>query len=163
MGIVYTPESEYAKELAKWNTPRSQGGMRPDHPEMYPAMLYKANKRPDGKYTVIEVDDRFFSGHPGSAEAWSRANYITVRDESEERRKLNEGWRKSPGEAMEYAERFEREMARAAAERAYADRNMSDAAKSEAAQAEAATMEHVPEVPTKRGPGRPRKERPADS
>ena len=42
MPVVYTPESEYKKELDRWNTPKRQGGFAPDGHEEFPLMLYKA-------------------------------------------------------------------------------------------------------------------------
>lgn len=145
----WAPESHYAKEMAKWNKPRSQGGMRPDGFEPFPKMLYRA-RRPDSGGPILCVDPR--------NEQWSTANQHTVGNEAELERAMREGWRKSPQEAIAYAQGLEDDIANAAAHRAYEDRNMGEKAKAEAQAADEATAEHLPEIqeaPRRRG--RPRK------
>jgi len=136
--------SHYAREARKWNTPRSQGGMRPDGYEPYPAMMYRARKRVDartgepyGPFVIIDpYDERF-----------SESNCLTVRDERERDRAHREGWRDTPEAAMAYATGEEYKVAIAAAERHEAERNMSPAAQAEAAAVDAKTSHHVPEIP----------------
>ena len=142
MPILITPESELGKELAKWNKPYTY--------QPYPRMLYKAQRRPDGVPSVGEVDDKFFGGNPGGAEAFSATCQKTVEDEREETRAIEMGWRGHPKEAMEFFEEREKALGASAAHRAYEDRNMGEKAKAEAAAAEATTVEHVAEVPEKK-------------
>ena len=149
MPVVVNPDSEYGKELAKWNVKRPFAA--------FPKMLYRAQKRPDGIVSVQETDDRLFGGNPGAAEAWTATCQKTVKDEYEMQKAMEGGWRKSHAEALEHFEKREQYKGNVAAHRAYEDRNMSEAAKSEAAAVEASTEEHVPEIPEKRRPGRPRK------
>lgn len=149
MGVIITPESEYGKELVRWNKPYVF--------QPFPQMLYLARRRPDGVMSVGETEDSVFGGRPGAAEAFTGTCQMTVKNESELNRYLELGWRPSPQEAMDRLKSKERLISDAAAHRAYEDRNMSDAAKAEAAAADAATPEHVAEVPEARRRGRPRK------
>lgn len=153
MSLIITPESDLGKELARWNKPYDPSDPR----NQFPKMLYQAVKRKDGTPSVGEVDDSTCGGTTGAAEAFNRRCQLIVKSEQEEREALGRGWRLSPADALARFEEKERSIANAAAHRAYEDRNMSDAAKAEAAAADAATEEHLPEVPVKRGPGRPRK------
>jgi len=137
MGVVRTGESAYDKEFVKWDTPQSQGGMKPDTFQPFPAMLYKAHQRDNGQWAVSDPFD----------ENWIRRCYLIVRDDAEMRRHLDNGWRPTPAEALAYAERHQRAIADAAAERHYADQRLSESAQREAAAADAATNDHVPDVP----------------
>ena len=124
-----------------------------NHP--YPKMLYRAQQRPDGVWSVGETMDRMFGGQPGSAEQFTNTCQTIVKSEEEHRKAKDNGWRDTMGEAMDYQRGLEKAVADAAAFRHYEDRNMSEAAKAEAAAADDATMDHVAEVPRKHG--RPRK------
>jgi len=137
MGVVRTGESAYDKELMKWDTPQSQGGMKPDTFQPFPTMVYKAHQRDNGQWAVSDPFD----------ENWSRRCYVIVRDDAEMRRHLDNGWRHTPAEALEYAERHQRAIADAAAERHFADQRLSEKARREADAADAASNEHVPDVP----------------
>lgn len=139
MAIVITPESEYGKELAKWN--------KPYRFEPYPKMLYRAQRTASGKWSVGDPMD----------ESFTRSCQLIVRDEVEERRANDNGWRETQGEALAYQKSLDDEIARAAAEEAYRVSKMGKKAQAEAAAADAETMDHVAEVPEKRRPGRPRK------
>lgn len=154
MGVVYTPESEYAKELVKFEqhvTPLTMAvGKPPGNPYVYrpfPAMLYKMRRRDDGVPMIIDPQN----------EAWSAGNYMTVNDERELSRAVEAGWRPSVKEAEEFFHSRERATSNAAAERAYTDARMSEPARREAAVAEAETHEQLPEIPEKKRRGRPRK------
>jgi hypothetical protein len=149
MPVLITAESQLGIEMAKWNV------KRPFSP--FPRMMYMAQARPDGIMSVGETLDSIFGGQPGSAEAFSTRCQMEVKDEDEMNRRLEQGWRCTPGEAKERLEAKEKAIADTAAHRAYEDRNMSEAARAEVAEAEAATEHHVAEVPEKRRPGRPRK------
>lgn len=157
MGIVRTGESTYDKEMAKWDTPRSLGGMRPDGYEPFPKIVYKAHQADNGKWvcslSVWSDEDR------AAAEAWQRRCQRLVQSEGDYRAALNDGWRDTPVDAEAYAQKIQTEIADAAAERHYRDARMSEKAQREAAAADAASDAHVPDIPAakKRG-GRPRKE-----
>lgn len=141
------------KELAKWQRPANYN---PDAPEnQFPRMLYLAQKRPDGVVSVNETSDAPWNNITGSADQFNRTCQRIVKTEAECIRAMEQGWRKTQAEAMVRHESKEKHVADSAAHRAYEDRNMSDAAKAEVAQIEAETVEHVAEVPRKRG--RPRK------
>jgi hypothetical protein len=153
MGVIVTAESEYGKELAKWNAKRP--------PAAYPRMLYRAQLRPDGVYSVHEVDDRVFGGRPGAAESWTFGCQFTVNDEAEHRKARDGGWRDSHAEAMEYQRGLEKFVSDAAAHRHHEDRLMGEQARAEAEAADASTVDHVAEVPEKRRgwpKGKPRKQ-----
>jgi uncharacterized protein YdiU (UPF0061 family) len=156
MGIVRTGESTYDKEMAKWDLPRSLGGMRPDGYEPFPKMVYKAAQQDNGKWTcslqVWSDDER------PAAEAWLRRCQKLVRSDAEYRDALNDGWRDSEPEAVEHAHKVQTAIADAAAERHFRDARMSEKAQREAAAADAASEAHVPEIPVASKRGRPRKE-----
>lgn len=139
MGIQISPESELGKEMAKWE--------KPYRFEPFPKMLYRANRRPDGKPSCSEADDRLFGGQPGSAELFSATCQMVVQSETELTKYLEMGWREGPTEAMEYFEQKEQGLGNAAAHRAHDDRNMGEKAQAEVKAAEDATSEHVPEIP----------------
>ncbi|HEX6038914.1 hypothetical protein [Longimicrobium sp.] len=133
-------KSNYEKEVERWNTPRSQGGMRPDTFQAFPVMVYRA-RRPErgGPYLVIDPRE----------EAWSMGNCATARNEEELDRYLRQGWQRTPGEAIEHANREDERIANEAAARAHSDRRLSEKAKGEAAEADAETADHLPEIPEK--------------
>jgi uncharacterized membrane-anchored protein len=133
-------ETYAAKELRRWNTPRSQGGMRPDRHEEFPAMVYKA-RRPDSGGPILSNDPR--------NESWSAQNQLIVKNERELEKALSDGWRRDPQEAIAHANALEDAISTAAAHRAYEDRNMSERAKAEAKVADEATADHMPEIPEK--------------
>lgn len=130
-------ESGWVKEQRRWNTPKSQGGMRPDHFEEFPKMVYKA-RRPDHGGPILAIDPR--------DERFSEQNCKTVGNEQEERHALEHGWRASPAEAVAHAVALEDAVATAAAERQNADKRLGERARAEAAAVDDASSEHVPEV-----------------
>jgi hypothetical protein len=136
------------QEMAKWEV------KRPFAP--FPRMMYMAQRRPDGVYSVGETEDRLAGGN---VESFNARCQMVVNSEQEMSAALERGWRPTPREAMERHEAKETAISTAAAHRAYEDRNLSDAARAEAAAYEASTPEHVAEIPVqRRGPGRPRKD-----
>jgi hypothetical protein len=146
MGIDFStnPQASIGRdeELKKWNTPKSQGGYRPDHYEPFPKMVYRGKADDGGKF-ILE------------SQIVKTASDLSVAH--------GQGWWEGPDRAKDAydAERAERGMY--AAERAYTDRRMSEPAQREALTADAAYPGHMPEVPeTKRGPGRPPKLRTED-
>lgn len=148
----WNQNSNYAKELRKWDLPKSQGGMRPDSFQMFPKMVYRA-RRPDSGGPILSVDPR--------DEKFSAQNQLIVNSESEWTKAKDNGWRDTPQEAIAYANSLEDAVSMAAAHRAHEDKRMSEKAKAEAAAADAETAEHLPEIPEKRRVGRPRKVDPA--
>ncbi len=167
MGIVRTGESEFDKEMAKWDTPRRMGGYGPDGYEAFPMMLSKAQKKANGQYAVHEMPPMRWLYAPGQigdaqwdqavlmAEEFTRRCQRTVRNQQEYERALADGWVVGQEQALAAAESYERAIADAAAHRAWEDRNLSEPAQREVAAVEAETHEHVAEVPRKRG--RPKK------
>lgn len=160
MPVLVNPESELGKELAKWDTPRNQivphtnppvYGMKPVGYERYPAMLYKAFKRENGKHMCLEpvpaeylfqkADE--YARAVNAAEAFNRSCMRTVHSEGEERQAANEGWRKSPKDAIDHLEACEKAIADAAAEAAAAATRMTPKAQAERKAREAATADHV--------------------
>jgi hypothetical protein len=136
MPIQWTPESEYVKELAKWeirptalvSAEMIQALGRPLVPpfQEYPKALYRA-KAATGGPTIN--------------------GYIVAQDEAHERRLLGQGWSLSQEAAIEAVLAHDTAVAQAAAERAFVERRMSDRARAEARAADEATPAHVPVVP----------------
>lgn len=62
MPVVHTPESEYAKEMKRWEAHHTQYGApgRPYAYQAYPTRMYKATRQPDGSRT--------FEGHTANDE-----------------------------------------------------------------------------------------------
>ncbi len=143
MGVVFTQESAYAKEMRKWESyPTEFGkGEKPFRMQEFPKALYK----------LIHV----------SGKGLEIESSVTVMDADEERKQRAKGFAMLP-EAQERAERQQTEFAKLAAEREYeiAHGRISEKATKEVRQAEA---EHgamhlpaVPETPIKKR-GRPAK------
>ncbi|MEK9725817.1 MAG: hypothetical protein VW405_20360 [Rhodospirillaceae bacterium] len=170
-GIVIVPGSNYAKEMEKFEQFPSKYGTNPGNPYVYrpfPKMLYRAQLY-QGVMACMAAppDSGEFKGSPDEYQrACEAAQRFTdkcqriVHSEAEMARAMEDGWRRTPAEAVAYLEGREKDRATATAERNYADRNMSEPAKREAAAAVAAVGgEHLPELPEqpKRRRGRPRK------
>lgn len=153
----WPPQSHHAKELRKWDMPKSRGGMRPDSFQMFPKMMYMARKRANGQWATSEPEPPSF-GYEKDTD-WNRACqaaahftescHRTVQNEREYDQARGQGWRDTPDEAMAYREALDNEIDRAAAHRAYEDRNMSERAKAEAKVVEDSTPDQVPEIPEK--------------
>lgn len=135
MGIVRTGESEYDKELRKWDLPKREGGMNANGMEPYPVMLYKAVERENGKVVCGDPLDEQFT---------ARCQTI-VFSPSEEQRAREQGWRESPKAALAHHEAIQQEIAQAAAEAAHAAQRMSEKARTERKGREDATHRHVTE------------------
>lgn len=170
MGVVRTGDSEYDKEIAKWDTPRRQGGYRPDGYEQFPMMLSKAQKKPNGQYSVHEQPPLRYLYPAGSmgdaewsmavlrAEEFTKSCQMTVRSQQEMDRAVSNGWVVGQEEALAAAQKWETAIADAAAERLYRDQHMGEKARAEAAAIDASTSEHIADIPApKRRPGRPAK------
>jgi len=149
-GARISRESPLGKELEKWER-------KPDWtPEKnpFPKMLYRAEHRPDGKRSVHEVNDALFpvQGEKGSiiqagaAEQWSRRCQLTVHNEAEMIRAMENGWRAHPKEALEVLEAKDNAVAAVTAERHHKDARMSEPAQREAAAVDQTTLKHLPEI-----------------
>lgn len=177
MPVLFNPNSEFAKEMAKWEQFPSQwtaGGLQPGNPPRgvrpYPRMLYCAHRNPSGQWAVsMDPPSRF--GFRDENE-WDRAcqdaqrftescqKIVPNEEEHRKARESGEGWRDHPKEAMEFREALEKAIGDAAAERNWRDRNMGEKAKAESAAAEAEHFGHLPEIPEQpvvKRRGRPRK------
>ncbi len=154
MGIAHNPDSVYAREMARWDLPKREGGFRPDSFEAFPAMLYKAH--PNAQGTVMCGDPRAAMGD-AQAETFSRKCQLLIRSQEEADRATRDGWAATPDEALARYESDQRGVADAAAARHFTDQRMSAPAQAEATAADAATHAHVADVPVPRKRGRPTK------
>lgn len=132
MPVEYGSQSEYAKEMRKWNSNYSEFGTpgRPYAFQEFPKRLYKAD-RVDGKIVIVD-----------------QAN---ARDEQDVLNLLSRGFVEGgPAKAFEAIERQQTAHGELAAEREYEIRHgkLSEQAVAEvrAVEAEAGSV-HVPEIP----------------
>jgi hypothetical protein len=137
--VVINPESEYGKEMARWN--------KPWRFEKYPQCLYMARQSPTGKWTCQETDDGLFGGSFGAAERWTTGCQRTVRNDAEYEQAINEGWRDTAPQALAHRKALEDAVSTAAAEEKFRLQRMSEKAQAEYNKADAAAFEHLPEKP----------------
>lgn len=167
-GIEWSDQSNFAKEMRKWDTPKSQGGYKCDGFEPYPKMLYRAQLHTLSNTMRVMTDRDILSPDNTvvilSKESFDASCQMIVHDEHEHEKAKANGWRDTPQAARDYQDGAETEKAVAAAVRAHEDRNMSDRAKAEIKVVEEHSgTEHVaemPEKPRRRGgwpKGKPRK------
>jgi len=154
MAIIHNPDSEYSREMQQWNTQKQHGGKNANGFEPFPAMLYKAFARDNGK---VMCGDPLAAVGDAVGEAFSRSCQLIVQNEYERDNAVRAGWALDPDLAMAQYEREMRSIAEVTAQRHYADQGMSELARAEATQADNATHEQVPSLPSKRKAGRPRK------
>lgn len=165
MGIVYTPESAHAKEMAKWELlPTAEcpvellravtdagehkglgfhGYQRPFQ-EFPKAMHLAGRSKPSGVPVIIDAQK--------------------ADGPDEEARWMSRGYRSGHDKAIEALHERDQVDAVGAAHRHYEDRNMSAKAREEAAEIDRATSRHlgeIPKAPVKKR-GRPVKVRPAE-
>lgn len=135
MPVFIAPETPAGKEHWKWDhyqdetNPHDSSikGMRPRGFQPFPAMLYKATRDEAG---FLSMESRI--AHDASEqERWARDGFVPG----------------GQGAAVEALNRFEDEIAKAAAERAYAERSMSSKAQAEAKAIDDSTDRHVPVIP----------------
>ena len=173
MPVVINPESEYAKELRKWEQfpEKVNGTMYPaGNPYVYrpfPKMLYKAQTWPRTGKAACFAPPVSPYGWPNQdqyqqalleAEHFTTSCQRTVKDEGEYGLARGQGWCESPQDALAHYEAAQKALSDAAAEAAFMAARMSEAAQREFNAAQAATHEHVADVDApKRRPGRPRK------
>jgi hypothetical protein len=143
VGIVHTPDSEWAKEATKWeaNYTVMGEGKRPYVKRDYPMMMYKAGNPPGGGIGILDTE--------------------IVMHEAQRTRQRQMGFRDTPLEAIEAFEEEQTEYARLAAEREYEKKNkLSPKARAEVQAHEDEASGHlptIPETPIKRRGGRPKK------
>ena len=167
-GIVRTPESNYSREIAKFEQfPTAWTGQKgPGNPYVkreYPKMLYRA-ERYEGRIACMAAppdhtsfaDPRAYERADEAARKFTEKCQRTVYSPEERQRAMENNWREGPTEAVEALKAKEGAVSTDTAHRNYEDRNMGEPAKREIAAAVAEVGgEHVPEIPRKRG--RPRK------
>lgn len=163
-GARVSTESKLGKELLTWER---KPDYRPEN-NPFPRMLYKAQHRPDGRRSVHESNDALFpvpgATGPvivaGAAEQFSSRCQRTVNNDEELRRALSDGWRMTPGEALDYLETRDNTVANITAERHASDARMTATAQREAAEVDQSTLKHIPDMQVaaeKKKRGRPRK------
>ena len=176
MGVILSPESEYAKELQKWEMfPRynANGEVLPagrpyDPNRVYPKMLYKAYERPNGKIECMtgEPNPRFYKDPTDyefaarEAQAFNRECYMIVADESEHKKAQSNGWRDTAPEAIAHLNGLKDDIAREAAEANLRATRMSSKAQEEFETAVDSTHEHVVDIVAKPRRGRKPKVQP---
>ena len=140
MSIVIAPETEYAKELRKWEAFPTAAGA-PGKPwvfKEYPQAMYKVTER-----NPVELE------------------FQVADDETQKRNLESRGFvTGGPAKAVEAYDAAQKSFAEQAANRAYMERRMSPEAQAEAQAYEASVDGHVaeiPEMPIRRKPGRPAK------
>lgn len=162
----YPDNSNYGRELRRWNKPKSAGGMNADGFEKFPMMLHRAREtQPGNGQWITHMPEPEFVGFRNEAEymrALQRvANFnqscqriVHSQEEYDRVRSNGEGWRDNEKEAAAYHEQLETEVSTAALERQHQDRKLSPKAQAEAAAVDAETFEHVPEIPSGRKRGK---------
>lgn len=146
MPVVINPESELGKEMAKWEKPYQY---RP-----FPKMLYRAQKRSNGKVMCMAPapspfgwrDANEYNAAINEAESFTASCQRIVHDESEMRIAKGQGWCEGPDAAIAQFEREEQALGNAAAETAFAVQGMTDKAKRELREVDGLTHEHVTDV-----------------
>lgn len=168
-GIVKIPGSKLAKEHMKFEQFPSDWGANPGNPYQFrefPMMVYRAQKvngvpmvtLPDPRRYDFPTRDEYKNAFDRQAN-FGRENQKIVKSPEELSRAMEEGWRPTPGEAIQLVHDRDGEVSRATAEREYHDRNLSEVAQREIRAAKNAVgNEHLPEIPEKpvRRRGRPK-------
>lgn len=144
MSVMHPPDSEFAKEMIKWEAQGSTmgPGLRPYQRHAFPAWVYRA-KREDGK--IVFEDPLWVESQVQASNAYSR------------------GYHPDPEAASKGLQATELEIAKQAANRAHHEQRMSPKARAEVAAVEEETSGHLasmPETPIRRRRGRPAKAKP---
>jgi hypothetical protein len=172
--MIITPDSQWGRELAKWNTPRNQvvrmsddsvardihgepiRGMNAVGYEPYPKMLYQAHPSPiTGQPSVGDMppdplfvtDERQYAQQCLALESFNRRCQKEVGSEEEQRIAVGQGWCVSQQQALDQYDVAQQALARAAAEAAHAAQRLSARARQEFDTASDATAAHVADVP----------------
>lgn len=145
MAVVLNPESELAKEMAKWEqTPAQRDPIK----NRYPWMLYKAQEK-QGRAVVSDPDDS----------AFSQGCQTVVQNEQEHQRAKEQGWFDRPQDALDAWQTQQTAWADEAANVAYHVNRMGAQAQREYQEAGEATAQHVVDlqpVKRRRGPNKPK-------
>ena len=145
MAIIHNPDSEYSREMTKWNTQKRHGGFGANGYEPFPKMVYQARARENGK---IMCGDPLAAVGDAVGEAFARSCQQIVQNQEELDKSVKQGWYDTPDLAMAGYEMAQRSMADIAAMRHFADQRMSAPAQMEAKMADDATHEHLPSIPS---------------
>ena len=154
MGVIHNPESAYSREMSRWDSPKREGGFNVNSFEPFPAMVYKAFARENGK---VMCGDPLVAVGEAQAETFARKCQLTVQNQDELDTAIKRGWSETPDEALVLYESDRVDLATVTAQRHFSDQRLSASAQAEAATADAATHEQVPDVPVRRKRGRPTK------
>lgn len=133
MGVLHSPESNYSKEVVKWEAQRSEHGhgLRPYVYRPYPTMMYLAGPPSGGLGAITVIDD------------------VIVGSDTEAASYHQRGFREKPLEAIDAYEAQQLEFARLAANLDYQKKNtLSPAAAAEVTAAQEAHNGHLPGVPS---------------
>ena len=140
MAIIQNPDTEYSRELAKWNTPKQQGGLAPNGFQPYPSMVYKAFARENGK---VMCGDPLAAVGDAIGEAFSRSCQLVVNDAEGLDKAIRDGWSRGPDIAIEKYEQDMRNVADVTARRHFSDQSMGELAKKEAVLADNASERYL--------------------
>lgn len=136
MGLIWSPESKYAQELAKWE-------QRPT--AIVPAEMLTALGKPLSP-SFQEYPKAMYRAK--RADGGPRINGFIVADtEHDETRLKALGWSVSQEAAIAVIHAEDQTFAQLAAERALTERRMSAPAQAEAARVDDRTPQHVPVIP----------------
>jgi hypothetical protein len=133
VSVLIAPETRYGIEQWRWDHTDSETnpfdssvkGMRPTHPQPYPAMMYQPLQKNPWKF-----------------------NQQVAHSEAEQSNLEALGFvAGGPGKAAEHFDAMQLEIAHAAANRNFNDRNMSEKAREESERVEQASSVHVGEIP----------------
>lgn len=134
MGVLVAPETRYGIEMWKWDHHRGETnpfdssvkGMRPEHPEPYPAMMYRPLQKNPWKF-----------------------DQQVANSEVEQSNLESQGFvAGGPGKAADRFDAMQLDIAHAAANRNFNDRNMGEKAREESDRVEQASSVHVGEIPS---------------
>lgn len=141
MAVVHAPDSEFSKEMARWEAHHTQYGPpgRPYTYQPFPTRMYKAGRTAQGQSAILDA--------------------ATAHDEHEQRNLESRGFVVGGQQAaLDALAAQEQEIAILAANRNYTDRRMSDKAQAESQAVELAAgarhLAEIPETPIKRRRGR---------
>ena len=140
MAIIHNPDSEYSREMTKWNTQKRHGGMGANGYEPFPKMVYQARARENGK---VMCGDPLAAVGDAVGEAFARSCQLIVGNEDERDRALAQGWSLGPMEAIEKYEHDMQSIAEVTAQRHFADQRLGALAQAEAKLADDATHAQV--------------------
>lgn len=131
MAVLHSPESNYSKEIVKWEAQRSEHGVgqRPYVYREYPTRMYLAGP-PSGGIGAITIVDEVEVGSENEAEPYRQR-----------------GFRAKPLDAIAAYDAQELEYSRLNANLNYQKTQMSPKAAAEITAAQDATSGHLPGVP----------------